>query len=504
MDSDVRRAAAGGAAVDSQRRRAQRRCPRSSNTSPIAGATARGCATTTCMAWIAAQGYVCARVDITGSGDSDGLLRDEYLKQEQDDACEIIAWLAKQPWCSGNVGMIGISWGGFNGLQAAFRQPPALKAVITCCSTVDRYADDVHYMGGCLLSDNMDWGGAFFSVAGVPPDPADGRAGLEGALAEAAGDPAALSGALARSISAATPSGSMARSARITASSNCAILAVGGWADGYTAAVFRLVENLKRPDVQGHRRPLGPSLSPARHSRPGHRLPAGMQALVGPLAEGQAERRRERPGAAPVAAGLCAAEVALRPPARPLDRARDMAGRQASSARAGRSMPTGWRRRPARRRRSRCARRRPPASPTANGVPTASARWRRRCRSISASTMPARWCSTPRRSTSRCPARRRSCRASRASPSTGRMAFVCVRLSDVAPDGQVTKVTYGLLNLTHRDEPAPSPSKLEPGRRYQVKVRLNEIAHRLRARVTACASRSPPAASRWCGRRRSR
>ena len=44
--------------------------------------------------------------------------------------------------------MIGISWGGFNGLQVAARRPPALKAIVTLCSTDDRYADDVHYMGG--------------------------------------------------------------------------------------------------------------------------------------------------------------------------------------------------------------------------------------------------------------------------------------------------------------------------------------------------------------------
>ena len=74
----------------------------------------------------------------------------EYLQQEQDDALEVIAWIAEQPWCDGNVGMIGISWGGFNGLQVAARQPPALKAVISLCSTDDRYADDIHAMGGCF------------------------------------------------------------------------------------------------------------------------------------------------------------------------------------------------------------------------------------------------------------------------------------------------------------------------------------------------------------------
>ena len=73
-----------------------------------------------------------------GSGDSDGVLLGEYLKQEQDDALEIIDWITAQPWCSGRVGMIGISWGGFNGLQVAARRPPALKAIVSICSTDDR------------------------------------------------------------------------------------------------------------------------------------------------------------------------------------------------------------------------------------------------------------------------------------------------------------------------------------------------------------------------------
>src|SRR6266508_2661683 len=94
--------------------------------------------------WFAANGYGVARVDIAGTGDSEGLVEDEYVEREQDDALEIIAWLSRQPWCTGAVGIIGISWGGFNGLQVAARRPPALKAVVTVCSTVDRYANDAH------------------------------------------------------------------------------------------------------------------------------------------------------------------------------------------------------------------------------------------------------------------------------------------------------------------------------------------------------------------------
>jgi putative CocE/NonD family hydrolase len=74
--------------------------------------------------YFAGHGYAAVRVDMRGSGDSDGILYDEYLPQEQADALEVLAWLAEQPWCTGDVGIIGISWGGFNGLQIAAHRPP--------------------------------------------------------------------------------------------------------------------------------------------------------------------------------------------------------------------------------------------------------------------------------------------------------------------------------------------------------------------------------------------
>jgi uncharacterized protein len=121
--------------------------------------------------YLAGHGYASVRVDIRGSGESAGLLFDEYAKQEQDDGLEVIAWLAAQPWCSGVVGMMGISWGGFNGLQIAARRPPALKAIVSICSTDDRYADDAHYMGGTLLTAGLEWASFFFGSMCLPPDP---------------------------------------------------------------------------------------------------------------------------------------------------------------------------------------------------------------------------------------------------------------------------------------------------------------------------------------------
>lgn len=124
-------------------------------------------------AYFARHGYASVRVDLRGSGDSDGILEDEYLPGEQRDGLEVLRWLAAQPWCTGRVGMIGKSWGGFNALQIAAHRPPELAAVISVCSTDDRYADDVHYRGGCLLAwDMLSWGSTMLAYSARPPDPA--------------------------------------------------------------------------------------------------------------------------------------------------------------------------------------------------------------------------------------------------------------------------------------------------------------------------------------------
>ena len=123
--------------------------------------------------YFAGHGYASVRVDMRGSGDSDGILEDEYLPLEQSDGVEVIRWLASQPWCSGKVGLIGKSWGGFNGLQIAAHHPPELGAVISVASTDDRYADDVHYMGGCLLAwTALPWASTMLALDFLPPDPA--------------------------------------------------------------------------------------------------------------------------------------------------------------------------------------------------------------------------------------------------------------------------------------------------------------------------------------------
>ena len=105
----------------------------------------------------AESGYAGVRVDIRGHGDSQGLIEDEYSSRELADAVEVIGWIADQPWCTGSVGMMGISWGGFNSLQVAALHPPALKTVISLSTSTDRYNDDIHYKNGCHLAANFYW-----------------------------------------------------------------------------------------------------------------------------------------------------------------------------------------------------------------------------------------------------------------------------------------------------------------------------------------------------------
>ncbi|MFZ1034378.1 MAG: CocE/NonD family hydrolase [Candidatus Acidiferrales bacterium] len=105
------------------------------------------------------RGYVSARVDIRGTGASEGTPPDrEYSDQEQQDGLAVIDWLSKQPWSNGNVGMMGISWGGFNAIQMARLHPPALKAIIAMCATEDLFHDDIHYIDGLMHADEYELG----------------------------------------------------------------------------------------------------------------------------------------------------------------------------------------------------------------------------------------------------------------------------------------------------------------------------------------------------------
>jgi len=196
--------------------------------------------------WFAGHGYACIRVDMRGNGDSEGLMADEYTTQELRDACEVIAWASGQSWCSGSVGMMGISWGGFNSLQVAALKPPALKAVITLCSTVDRFADDIHYKGGCLLGENISWAANMLSYSSRPPDPMlVGDQWRKLWLDRLECMPFLASTWLRHQHrDDYWKHGSICED---YAAINAAVLAVGGWHDGYRNTPSHLVSNLQGP-----------------------------------------------------------------------------------------------------------------------------------------------------------------------------------------------------------------------------------------------------------------
>ncbi len=197
--------------------------------------------------YFAGRGYAVVRLDLRGSGESQGLMFDEYSQQELDDGFAAIDWIARQPWCTGAVGMMGKSWGGFNCLQVAMMRPPALKAIVTVCSTVDRYADDIHYKGGCLLNENFGWGaGQMLSYSSRPPDPMlVGEDWRDIWLERLEAEP----------FLAATWLRHQHRDAYWKHGSVCedwdaitaAVLSFGGWADNYMNTVSHLVSNLSAP-----------------------------------------------------------------------------------------------------------------------------------------------------------------------------------------------------------------------------------------------------------------
>lgn len=196
--------------------------------------------------YFAEHGYAAVRVDIRGTGESEGHMADEYLELEQDDACEVIAWIAAQDWCDGNVGMMGKSWSGFNSLQVAARRPPALKAIITCYSTDDRFKDDIHFMNGCLLNDNLWWGSIMMGYQARPLDPEvvgeSWREDWQKRMETLPFFPALW--AEHQRYDAYWKHGSVQED---YSAIQCPVMVVGAWADSYTNSVPRLLENLQVP-----------------------------------------------------------------------------------------------------------------------------------------------------------------------------------------------------------------------------------------------------------------
>ncbi len=206
--------------------------------------------------YFARRGFAFVRVDLRGSGDSSGILPDEYTPQEQDDATELLDWIAARPWCSGAVGMIGVSWGGFAALQMAARHPAPLRGVVAIHASDDRYADDVHYVGGCVSAMDMSqWATSMLAYLNQPPDPAavgaEWRARwqerLEGAV------PFIEPWLTHQRRDAYWQQGSAGED---YAAIRCPVFAVGGWSDGYRDMVLRMVEHVDGP-VRGLIGPWG-------------------------------------------------------------------------------------------------------------------------------------------------------------------------------------------------------------------------------------------------------
>jgi hypothetical protein len=424
--------------------------------------------------YFAGHGYASVRVDMRGSGDSDGILYDEYLRQEQDDALEVLAWLAAQPWCTGAVGIIGKSWGGFNGLQIAARRPPELKAVISLCSTDDRYADDVHYMGGCLLASEMlSWASVMLAYNARPPDPRfTGERWRDLWFERMAQTPPFIEAWLSHQRrDAFWKHGSVCENyADIT----CPVYLVGGWADAYSNAIFRLLEGLPGP-----RKGL---IGPWAHEYPEVALPGpaigfNQECLrwwdywlkgidTGIMAEPMFRLWLQestppqthytvRPGRWLAEPGWPAPQLKSQvywlaegkldltlPEERPIQfRGSQMAGLTAGV----------W-----------CAYGRPGDLPADQQLDDGLSL----CFTSEPLPLPVEIVGFPEVTLNLASDRPH--------------ALVAVRLCDVAPTGVSTLVTWGLLNLAHR-EGHEQPTPLEPGRRYTVTVRLNGIAQAIPA-----------------------
>jgi putative CocE/NonD family hydrolase len=419
--------------------------------------------------YYAGFGYAGVRVDMRGSGDSDGVLLDEYSKQEQDDALEVIAWLAAQPWCTGAVGMIGISWGGFNGLQIAARRPPSLKAVVSLCSTDDRHADDIHFMGGCLLVDKWGWGSTMLAITSTPPDPAlVGKRWRELWMRRL--DESGLWVAdwhrrqrrddFYRHGSVCEDYGAI----------ECPVYLVGGWADGYSNAIFRMLEGLKVP-----RKGL---VGPWAHKYP-HFAKPGPQ--IGFLQETLRWWDKWLKG---VETGIMDEPMLrawMEDPVPPRTHYEERPGRWVAEASwpspriEPLQLPLGDRRlggdgeRPAL----------TIASPQTVGL--AAGKWcayglecdlpdDQRIEAGGSLVFDGEALAAPHEILG-APVVELEVAADRP------VAFVAAVLSEVLPDGAATRVTYGLLNLTHRKS-HEQPEPLRPGRRYKVAVKLNDCAHR--------------------------
>ncbi|OYX90303.1 MAG: peptidase S15, partial [Azorhizobium sp. 32-67-21] len=101
------------------------------------------------------DGYACVRIDSRGAGRSEGYLS-VHSPRETKDIYDCIEWLAEQPWCTGKVGMNGISYFAANQWRVAAKQPPHLAAICIWEGFADNYRDATHH-GGILSVFRKNW-----------------------------------------------------------------------------------------------------------------------------------------------------------------------------------------------------------------------------------------------------------------------------------------------------------------------------------------------------------
>jgi putative CocE/NonD family hydrolase len=195
---------------------------------------------------LAERGFALVRVDVRGTGRSEGLAVDEYTEAEQEDGAETVAWLAEQDWCTGAVGAYGVSYGGFAALQLAARRPPGLGAIAAVYATDDRYTDDVHFYGGALCAlELVHYPLRMLAMNALPPRPPLDEPGRAAWLERIEDTPPWVLRWLAEQ-----RDGPYWRNGSLRPEYEriaCPTLLVGGWRDGYVNAAVRMAERVEAP-----------------------------------------------------------------------------------------------------------------------------------------------------------------------------------------------------------------------------------------------------------------
>jgi len=188
------------------------------------------------------RGYIVVRVDVRGTGTSEGKLPEyEYSDRELDDGEAVIGWLSKQAWSTGSVGMFGISWGAFNSIQIAMRNPPALKAIIAIMGTDDLYHDDVHFIDGMMHIDPYEIGQDIQNMLPKPPDYILDEAYFRDRFET---EPWLLKYMRQQRDG---PFWNRASLSSDYSSIKVPTFVIGGWYDGYRDSVPRMLKNLEAP-----------------------------------------------------------------------------------------------------------------------------------------------------------------------------------------------------------------------------------------------------------------